>query len=295
MAAMSSSNLLANPVRDQWNSNQAAALKLDSNFDLSDKAFSAIFQNISPCKYTDVKSNCLKDNNNALILLHLNIRSLQKNFDDLREFITGLTTLSHVICISETKIKNSTGALINLSIPGYEFVNVNSISNAGGVGVYIAEPFQYEKLTLEPQFDGSEQLWICIKNTTTSINYVIGTIYRHPSSTTRDFIEFLNDIISELTSFKIYYFILGDININTTISPISREATEYLNMLNSNSVVSIIHIPTRVTNTTSSTLDHVLTNENRYSLVPLVFDYDITDHYPVIVNHIKADKYTSFT
>ena len=88
MAAMSSSNLLANRVSDQWNSNQAAALKFDSNFDLSDKTFSAIFQNISPCKYTDVKSNCLNDNNNALILLHLNIRSLQKNFDDLCEFIT---------------------------------------------------------------------------------------------------------------------------------------------------------------------------------------------------------------
>ena len=281
MAATSSSNLLANPVRDQRNLNQAAALKFDSNFDLSDKPFSAIFQNISPCKYTDVKSNCLNDNNNALILLHLNIRSLKKTLT-ISEFITGLTTQPHVICISETKIKNSTGALTNLSIPGYEFVNVNSITNAGGVGVYIAEPFQYEKLTLEPQFDGYEQLWIRIKNTTTSINYVIGTIYQHPFSNTRDFIEFLNDIISELTSLKIYYFILGDININTTISPISREATDYLNMLNSNSVASIIHIPTRVTNTTSSTLDHILTNENRYSLLPLVFDYDITDHYPVM-------------
>ena len=94
--------------------------------------------------------------------------------------------------------------------------------------MYIAEPFQYEKLTLEPQFDGCEQLWIRIKNTTTSINYVIGTIYRHPSSNSRDFIEFLNDIIYNLTSLKTYYFILVDINIHTTISPISREAPEYL-------------------------------------------------------------------
>ena len=76
----------------------------------------------------------MNDNNNALILLHLNIRFLLKNFDDLCEFITGLTRQAHVICISETKIKNSTGALVNLSIPGYEFVNVNSITNAGGVG-----------------------------------------------------------------------------------------------------------------------------------------------------------------
>ena len=122
---------------------------------------------------------------------------------------------------------------------------------------------------------------------------MVGTIYRHPSSNTRDFIEFLNDIISELTSLKTYYFILVDININTTISPISREATEYLNMLNSNYVASIIHIPTRVTNATSSTLDHILTNENRYSLVPHVFDYDITDHYPVMVT-ISTTTTTTF-
>ena len=43
-----------------------------------------------------------------------------------------------------TQIKNSPGALINISISGYEFVNVNSFTNAGGVGVYIAESFQHE-------------------------------------------------------------------------------------------------------------------------------------------------------
>ena len=112
---------------------------------------------------------------------------------------------------------------------------------------------------------------------------MIGTIYRHPSSNTKVFIEFFNDILSELTALKVHYFILGDININTVASSSSREATDYLHMLNSNSVASIINIPTRITKTTSSTLDHILTNENRYTLAPLVVDYDITDHYPVMV------------
>ena len=151
------------------------------------------------------------------------------------------------------------------------------------MGVYTAESFQHEKLTVEPHFDSCEQLWLRISNTTTNINYVIGTIYQHPSSSTKDFIEFFNHILSELTALKVYYFILGDININTTASPSSHEATDYLNMLNSNSVASIINIPTRVTKTTSSTLDHILTNENRYTLAPLVVDYDITEHYPVMV------------
>ena len=54
-------------------------------------------------------------------------------------------------------------------------------------------------------------------------------------------------------------------------------------MLNSNSVASIINKPTRVTDTSSSTLDHILTNEVRYSLAPFVVKYHITDHFLVMV------------
>ena len=90
-------------------------------------------------------------------------------------------------------------------------------------------------------------------------------------------------IISKLNASKLHYFILGDININTTPSPITKSATDYLNKLNSNSVASIITKPTRVTNSSSTTLDHILTKENRYSMMPPIIEYDITDHYPVMV------------
>ena len=120
------------------------------------KLFPAIFQNIKPGKYITTNSICSNDINDSLLLLHLNIRSLQKNLGDLCEFISGLSKQPHIICISEAKIKNSTVALINISISSYEFVNVDSFTNAGGVGVYITESFQHEKVALEPHFDGCE-------------------------------------------------------------------------------------------------------------------------------------------
>ena len=67
-----------------------------------------------------------------------------------------------------------------------------------------------------------------------------------------------------------YYFILGDININTSASPTAKSVNEYLNMLNSNSVASIINVFTRVTESSSTTLDHIPANENCYQLTQLL-------------------------
>ena len=39
----------------------------------------------------------------------------------------------------------------------------------------------------------------------------------------------------------------------------------------------------RVTATTATCLDHILTNENRYVLTPAAFECSITDHYPIMV------------
>ena len=38
---------------------------------------------------------------------------------------------------------------------------------------------------------------------------------------------------------------------------------------------------TRVTSSSATVLDHIITNENKHQILPVVIDYDITDHYPV--------------
>ena len=46
------------------------------------------------------------ENDSSLMLLHINIRSSQKNFDLLQTFLASLTFFPHVICISETRTKH---------------------------------------------------------------------------------------------------------------------------------------------------------------------------------------------
>ena len=59
-----------------------------------------------------------------------------------------------------------------------------------------------------------------------------------------------------------HYFILRDITINTSASPTTKSVNEYLNILNSNSIISIIKFFTRVTESFSS--------------IPIVVYYDLT-------------------
>ena len=53
-------------------------------------------------------------------------------------------------------------------------------------------------------------------------------------------------------------------------------------MLNSNCSTSIINLSTRLTSSSATVLDHIITHENRHEIIPSVIDYDITDLYPVM-------------
>ena len=81
---------------------------------------------------------------------------IQKNYDDMCEFLSNFNTKPHIISLSETKIKSK--PLANVSLPGYSFLHNNSQSNAGGVGVYIHESVRYEELDCTITFAGYEDI-----------------------------------------------------------------------------------------------------------------------------------------
>ena len=112
---------------------------LYNNF-MHDLSFDDAFNHVKSYYYTP--SLIPRLNSNELFLLHINIRSLQKNFDELVNLISQFTVLPDVICITETRLKNN--PLINISIPGYDFVKANTSSFAGGVGMYVSSKLNFE-------------------------------------------------------------------------------------------------------------------------------------------------------
>ena len=63
----------------------------------------------------------------------------------------------------------------------------------------------------------------------------------------------------------------------------------------SNSAITLITLPTRVTSAASAIIDHVFTIDLRHKIVPFIIHSDLTDHYIVVcsiknINPFKRAK-----
>ena len=165
--------------------------------ELGNNVFYSLTGNIKNCNYLDVNNLNFTAGNNTLTLLHVNVRSLQKNFDSLYDFFQSLKFLPHVICLSETRLKNQPST--NLNIPNYGFVHVDSDTSAGGVGLYILNSVNYKIRENQYQLANSESFWInIILNKTSSC--ILGVVYRHPSAAHVD--AFIDNLSTCLTKSK---------------------------------------------------------------------------------------------
>ena len=67
-----------------------------------------------------------------------------------------------------------------MNIPGYSFVNTNSKTQAGGVGLYLFNDLEFSRRSdLDISDDGIESCRIELARTAQK-NVVIGNVYRHP-------------------------------------------------------------------------------------------------------------------
>ena len=185
---------------------------------------------------------------------------MQKNFESFLDFRQTFKTLPDLICVSETKLKSL--RLRNLSIPNYEFYFSNSPTNAGGVAIYISKHFTVHNTSKQLiGVTGCEDLWLKFGDRTNHSQYLVGFTYRHPSSNCANFTEAFNDSFAQLLTSNIELFVLGDLNIDISDTNRTSTASNYLNMIQSYGLLPLITKPTRVTETTSTVLDHILTND----------------------------------
>ena len=147
-----------------------------------------------------------------LTLIHFNIRSLSKHFEQLKDILHSLCEFS-LIALSETWLKNTSPDMF--SLPGYSLITNNrSGKRGGGVALYIHSDIHYDvREDLCHSTDSLESLFIEIKIPAAK-NIVAGVMYKPPQAPHTDFMLLFQGIIAKLASDNNRCLLTGDFNIN---------------------------------------------------------------------------------
>ena len=101
-------------------------------------------------------------------------------------------------------------------------------------------------------------------------NTIVGSIYRHPSMQANIFSnDFLDPLLEKLSYENKNIVLLGDYNIT---------ASEFLDILTSNSVYPVITCPTRLTSHSKTLIDNILMNDLFKKLISGNITVSISEH-----------------
>lgn len=221
-------------------------------------------------------------------ILHINIRSIRKNFNGLLAFLEAYNVkYCDVIVLSESwQIANDQ----MFNIPGYTmFYNNADINKNDGTIVYIRSNLSFEVDTIKLHY--SRVTVSRVKLNVNNMLFSLYCMYRPPSSSIPLFVRDVETLLSVKTGSQIDVLV-GDININLGADN-DNDVNDYISMLNHFGYLSAINSPTRVAGETSSILDHIFIKRNLKTSLEYssyILKCSITDHYPVMLNINSCDN-----
>lgn len=227
--------------------------------------------------------------NNYLNIIHINIRSLHKNFDSLKSFLICLPKTPDIIALTETWLQEHTKHLY--SIEGYDSYHlVRTNREHGGISIFTKCELKADIITQYSFINDNIEIFSA-KIELDNSKLVISVIYR-PNSKHIAVEEFTN-IMNGLFSNDIFRLnksiIIGDFNINLLEHSTHLPTNLFLNSMQSLNYFPHISRPTRFPDNPTlgqpSLLDHIWTNFMPLSLSGIIH-YCMSDHLPIFINII---------
>ena len=212
------------------------------------------------------------------LLMHINSRSYTRNFDEFGVLLDTLNRLPDVLVVTETWFSSDTSREIS-GYYGYHLFR--SGKRGGGVSVYIKDTLISTSVTDKTFLTDIIEVNTVVVTLNSNINIYFVAIYRPPEKQhVSDFNISLGNLIGSFSG-NARVYVVGDINID--LLQRNENANEYCAILQSLSYVPLITIPTRVTDTTETLLDHIWTNQ-LHNINSGTVHVSTTDHFPVFAS-----------
>ena len=195
--------------------------------------------------------DCLKS-------FHLNIVSYNKNGTYLAYYLSCLSVIFDIICLTEIRLTSR--ELIEKEFPDHDIYIDEPTTKTGGVALLLRKN-KFDNITeLDPIKQNRNCVNCLIENKWLSFKInnqecTIGGIYRHPTGNIAHFNDALNGTISKIKANSLA-ITLGDININL-MNEENVNTSTYLNNYFVNNFIPCITIPTCIKNRSAMIIDHI--------------------------------------
>lgn len=240
--------------------------------------------------------------NEILTVLHINIRSIRKNWDLLYIKIVDLLPKLDLLILTEVNVKDEEAVVYQLR--GHAQLNKCRIRrNGGGVIAFVKNCWQVEDMGF--CFEESETINFKLTHSDRKVSFIISAIYRSPKLNLDAFLHDLNFWLEHVIKKDDNVVIVGDINCCTLKK--NSTNTRYLNILYNNTVLPTIKKPTREEmvegKQTISCIDHVnvrLKQNTFYSNTSTIIMDKLADHYWIACritqknNNVRRNKTPEF-
>ena len=217
--------------------------------------------------------------------VHINIRSLGKNFESLEFFVAQLRTKPHIIMISETWLDSSPAQSFDLE--GYWFEHSTQNEFRGkGAGVFVHKSLPYvRRYDLDSNLTEFQTVFIELNIQNQPL--ITGTIYRSPSYPPLPFIDNLESVLNVINRERKLCVIGGDLNIDILkhLTHLTAEPSSLLlNTMAALGFLPCISLPTRLTSHSKTLIDNFFCNEISLVNDPIVIMADLSDHLPIAMH-----------
>ena len=211
---------------------------------------------LKSCQYNTIDTfNHGFYNTTQLLILHINVRSLQKNFDAFEGLVKSMKTKPHIILISETWLNPALSKSYTLDNYRLE-VSCQPDFRGKGVAAYIDASLPYSRRRdLESDSQQHQSIFIELKCASTR-HCVMGAMYRSPSFAAITFLDYLERVLEYVNGENKFCLIGGDFNFDILKHSSDDGCSNFVNLLASLGFFPCISVRTRITSHSSTLIDN---------------------------------------
>ena len=237
------------------------------------------------CDYVDNVSH-IQGVDGKLTVIQLNVRGILGKQDSLTELLlnTGKDYAIDICIVNETWLTGDNAKLLKVNEYAYEGSHRVG-KKGGGVDILSHNSLKYtRRYDLEQHnSDSLESCWLEL--TGFKKNVVVGSVYRPPNTSEKDFIERYDKILKQIQQTEHKECLIGlDHNMDLLKSHVHSNTNKFLEKTLKQNMLPVITRPTRITKSTATLIDNIMLSKAlQIEFESKIIINDMSDHLPCFV------------